>query len=81
MRGAEDGLATPEDLTRFVTEQDFTGALEATAFNAAAVAALRDRFEVALGEKVEPVVDAINLTFSETRTLPAWYATTSGIGT
>ncbi|WP_193095617.1 CGNR zinc finger domain-containing protein [Brevibacterium sp. FME17] len=68
--GAEDGLATPEDLTRFVAEHDFTGALEATAFDAAAVATLRDRFQAALDEEVEPVVEAINLTLSEIRAFP-----------
>ncbi|MEE8868496.1 MAG: CGNR zinc finger domain-containing protein [Acidipropionibacterium acidipropionici] len=65
-----DGLASPGDLTSFVTRHDFTGPLVASTFDVAAVATLRERFRVALDDDVEPVVEAINLTFAEIRAFP-----------
>lgn len=70
VRGREDLLATPEDLTRFVTEHGFTGPLEASAADVAAVDALRGRCRVVLEDEVEPVVEAINRTFGEIRAFP-----------
>lgn len=67
---SEDALATPAQLTAFVTELGFTGSLVATPFDVAAVGALRDRFRIALDDAVEPVVAAINRTFDEIRAFP-----------
>lgn len=67
---AEDGLATPEQLEYFVAEHDFTGPLDATTFDVAVVAALRERFKAVADNDVEAVVEAINLTFREIRVFP-----------
>lgn len=66
----EDGLATPEQLEHFAAEHDFTGPLDATKFDVAAVAALRERFKAVADNEVEAAADAINLTFREIRTFP-----------
>lgn len=70
VNGAADGLATPDALSQFVAKHDFTGPREATVFDVAAVAELRERFLVVLEGEMDPVVDAINLTFSEIRAFP-----------
>lgn len=67
---AEDGLATPEQLEHFVAEHDFTGPLDATMFDVAVVAALRERFKSVANNDVEAVVKAINVTFREIRAFP-----------
>ncbi|TDP91568.1 putative stress-induced transcription regulator [Leucobacter luti] len=68
--GPDDGLASVEQLTEFVTQHGFTGPLGATPHDVAVAAGLRERFTVALANDVEPVVAAINLTFSEIRAFP-----------
>lgn len=68
-RSAE-GLATPEQLEHFVSDHDFTGPLDATAFDVAAVVALRERFRAVVQIDVTVVVEAINRTFREIRAFP-----------
>lgn len=70
VRGSEDALATKEGLSHFVTEHEFTGPLQASVFDVTAVTALRERFQVVLNDDVTPVIEAINLTFSEIRVFP-----------
>lgn len=67
---SEDALATPEQLEHFAAVHDFTGPLDATVFDVAVVAALRERFSKVAEIEVGAVVDAINLTFREIRVFP-----------
>lgn len=68
--GSADALATPEALNSFAAEHGFTGQVEASAFDVAAAAELRERFQVALNDDVDLVVEAINQTMSEIRAFP-----------
>ncbi|KHS50822.1 protein of unknown function DUF1470 [Brevibacterium linens] len=67
---ADDRLASPENLSRFVRDHDFSGSVDATTLDVRVASVLRERFRVVLGEDVREVVAAVNLTFDEIRVQP-----------
>lgn len=67
---AGDLLASPSQLSRFVTDHDFSGPVEATPLDVGVAVVLRERFRVVLGDDVAAVVEAVNVTFEEIRVQP-----------
>lgn len=67
---ANDLLASPSQLSGFVTDHDFSGPVEATPVDVGVAVVLRERFRVVLGDDVASVVEAVNVTFEEIRVRP-----------
>lgn len=67
---ASDLLASPGQLSRFVTDHDFSGPVQATSLDIGVAVLLRDRFRVVLDDDVAAVVEAVNATFEEIRVQP-----------
>lgn len=65
-----DRLASPERLSDFVRDHDFSGPVDATTLDVGVAAVLRERFRVVLDDDVHAVVAAVNATFDEIRAQP-----------